>query len=376
MVAKPALGTLQELAFEIRRTGGGIRNRPRYTVTVAPPSGEKNNHTRLQMTEADLAAMLGISRATVSRALHGRGRISKETRARVLAAADEVGFVPNAMAAELAAGRSENVGLLLRDSHNPAYGALFSSLQAAAWEKKLQIVTVTVSADKGGTRQLSGLRQLLGMRVAGLFVATGDVTSEQLRPFSSEVPMVRTGRPEHDPSINAVSYDEEHNAHLLVDHLFALGHRRFAIIETAQEKSFPEWSRSVGMIQRAEQLGAVATPFSTTLPAGGIDAALDHVVAGRATALMCPTDMRQLEALRAAEHRGLRVPHDVSITGCDGLMPGIDLLGLTTVRLPVEHLGSTAVKLMVELLNNGLTDVAHESIRGQLVVGRTAAQVG
>lgn len=331
---------------------------------------------RRRITEADVAIRLGISRATVSRALHGSGRVAAPTRRRVLEMAERMGYVPNVMASELAAGRTRTVGLLLRDSFNPAYGLLHAQLQSAAHRVGVEVLTVTATGDVGASRQLAGLRRLLGMRVNGLIVATGDVPSEQLLPFRAAVPMIRAGRPESDPEIHAVSYDEEHHAAVLVDHVLAHGHRRVAVLLPAPEVSLPESVRAANMVRLLAAAGASVTPVPVQRNADGIDTALDLAASGEVSAVMCPTDLRALEVLRAARARGLSVPDDVSVTGCDGVLPGLDLIGLTSVRLPVEELARHVVGHLVTLMQTVDPEPVHESLRGSLVVRGSVGEVG
>jgi LacI family transcriptional regulator len=322
---------------------------------------------RRTITEADLAERLGISRATVSRALHGSGRVSSPTRRRVLEMADRMGYVPNVMASELAAGRTRTVGLLLRDSFNPAYGLLHAQLQSAAHRVGVEVLTVTATGDVGASRQIAGLRRLLGMRVSGLIVATGDVPSEQLLPFREAVPMIRAGRPEADLEIHAVTYDEEHHAAVLVSHVLERGHRRVAVLTPAPEVSLPESVRAANMVRLLAEAGARVVPIPVQRNADGIADALALVTRREVTAVMCPTDLRALEVLRAARGLGLSVPGDVSVTGCDGILQGLDLIGLTSVRLPVEELAQRVVAHLVALMQAGGGDVVHESLRGDLV---------
>ncbi|MFK3672037.1 substrate-binding domain-containing protein [Leifsonia aquatica] len=271
----------------------------------------------------------------------------------------------------LASRVNDTFGLLLRDSRNPAYGALLSSLQLEAQARGRELVTVTVSADPDGHTQLSGLRRLLGLRVAGLFVATGDIRGEQLHPFLSDVPVMRVGRPEPDAEIDAVSYDERRHAELLVDHLVGLGHARIGVVHTKAEVSYPEWVRGDSMIEIARQRGADVRVFDAHRGDDGLDRALQAVETRAITALMCPSDARQMSAMRLAQQHGVLVPGDLSITGCDGLLLGLDLLGLTTVRLPVESLATAAMERMVELSTTGARNVMHERFAGELVVGST-----
>ena len=322
---------------------------------------------RRPFTEADLAVRLGVSRATVSRALHGTGRVSLPTRRRVLEMAERMGYVPNVMASELAAGRTRTVGLLLRDSYNPAYGLLHARLQSEAHRVGIEILTVTATGDVGASRQIAGLTRLLGMRVSGLIVATGDVPSERLLPFREAVPMIRAGRPESDPEIHAVTYDEEHHAALIVDHVLGRGHRSVAVLTPSREVSLPESVRATAMARLALVGGASVSPVSVHRNSDGIAEALALVEAGEVSAVLCPTDLRALEVLRAARGRGLSVPGDVSVTGCDGVLQGLDLIGLTSVRLPVEELATRVVGHLLALMQEAEPVVVHEALRGELV---------
>lgn len=330
----------------------------------------------LRVTIGDIAAEAGVSRATAARALHGRGRFAAATRENILGISARLGYVPNLNAAELAAGRTSTVGLLLRDASNPAYGLLFSKLQEEAHARKMDLVTVTIGEDSGGTRQLAALQRLLGMRVAGLIVATGGVLSEQLAPFVDEVPILRAGRPETGDRIHAVSYDEESHGIQLAEHIFALGHRNIAVLATDPKKSFPEHVRANAMRAWLVANGARVVMLAVGGPAdSGIAEAVALAFDGDVTAVMCPSDYRQLEFLRAAQQAGLAVPGQVSVTGCDGVLPGIDLLGLTTVRIPVEGVARAVVDQMQRLLEaeNGVPTV-REVVAGELIPGRTAAQ--
>lgn len=330
----------------------------------------------LHVTVNDVAAAAGVSRATATRALKGEGRVADETRERILAAARRLGYVPNAMAAGLAAGRSGTVGLMLRDASNPAYGLLFSLLQDAADRHGLGLVTVTVGvgADRDGAQQIDALHRLLGMRVAGLLVATGGIGTGQLEPFAAQVPILRVGRAAAAGRIHAVGYDEPAHGRLLAAHVRVLGHRRVVVLAARAELSSTEGVRAAAMREALEAAGADVTMIATgARPSDGVGAALEAVRDG-ATAILCASDPRQLAVMRAAREAGLDVPGDVSVTGCDGLLPGADLLGLTTLRIPVEAVASAAVAAMRDLLSPGAAPgPVRRAFAGDLVPGSTAA---
>lgn len=329
----------------------------------------------LRVTISDVASEAGVSRATATRALKGEGRFAEATRQRILAVSERLGYVPNTMAAELAAGRTGTVGLLLRDASNPAYGLLFSRLQEEAHLRRMELVTMTIGADTAGAKQISALQRLLGMRVAGLIVATGGVTSEQLLPFADEVPILRAGRPETGERIHAVSYDEQRHGELLAGHIVGLGHRRVAVLATDPAASFPEHVRATAMLQRLTAAGvdAAVVPVGAAADDGVADvlrlAARDDI-----TAVLASSDYRQLAVLRAARAAGIDVPGRLSVTGCDGILPGADLLGLTTVRIPVEPVAHAAVESMARLLaGDPASSVVRQTFAGPLVPGATTS---
>ena len=324
-------------------------------------------------TMDDVAAEAGVSRTSVSRVLLGQNKVSEETRRRVRTAAHRMGYVPNVMASELASRASSTIGLLLRDAANPAYGMLFTELQKAAHAAGLTLVTMTISEDDRGQQQVASLHHLVGMRVAGLIVATGGITSEQLQPFQRRTPIVRAGRPESTGMIHAVSYDEQDAGRQLAEHIISLGHWEVAVLMTAESTSFPEFVRSTAMAAELTKQKIPVTPIPVTAPDDGVETAVRLTRAGAVTAIMCPSDLRQLAVLRGLRTAGLSVPNDVSVSGCDGIMPGLDLMGLTTLRLPVNKLAQHTINLMGRLVGeHPPTTITQRRLTGTLVPGNTA----
>lgn len=328
----------------------------------------------LRVTISDVAAAAGVSRATATRALKGEGRFAPETQERILAAAEQLGYVRNTVAAELAAGRTGTVGLMLRDASNPAYGLLFSRLQDEAHRRGLDLVTVTIGADDQGAKQVGALDRLLGMRVAGLIVATGGIGSAQLERFADQVPILRAGRVEESGRIHSAHYDDPAHGRMLAAHVIGLGHQRVVVLAGSADASYTEHLRALAMRAELVASGVAVTLLSVgAAPSDGVDEALKAVDAG-ATAVMCASDYRQLAVMRALRSAGRSVPGAVSVTGCDGILPGADLLGLTTLRIPVEKVAEAAVETMQGLLSGALGDEpVRRGFTGSLVPGATAA---
>lgn len=325
-----------------------------------------------QPTMEDVARAAGVSRTSVSRVFLGQAKVSKETVRRVHEVAAELGYVPNRIASGLASGGSSTVGLLLRDASNPAYGLLFTQLQLEAHAAGIDIISMTIAEDLRGHKQVAALDHLIGMQVSALIVATGGVTSEQLDPFRERLPIIRAGRPEATTRVHAVSYDEVDAGRRLGSLVAGQGHRRVAVLHTSADGSYPEWVRARAITDALQAGGAEVVSLPVRQRADQVVAAVDLAVAGEVSAIMCPSDVRALEVLREVRARGLSAPEDVSVTGCDGIMPGLDLIGLTTFRIAVEELAQRAVKNLVGLLSGQIQSVVHEEVAGTLVPGTTS----
>lgn len=328
-------------------------------------------------TLADVARLAGVSPSSASRVFLGQKKVSEKTRRKVLEVADRLGYVPQSLSRRASLSGNRTIGLLLRDAANPAYGSLFSELHLAAAERGWELATMTVATGKHDDVQIESLHSLVGMQVAGLIVSTGDLPSSLLAPFLTQIPILRAGRPEPKNLIHAVSYDADDAGAVLAQRVLDLGHIRIAVIRTSKEISLPEWTRSQAMISTIRAAGL--EPFIVDVENNtGEGYVLPLVQSQAVTVVMCPTDLRQLNFLRLFNVHGLKVPEDVSVTGCDGILPGVDILGLTTYRWPVRRLARVAIDSIVSLIKrHGTPDNPRELINikipGELVPGRTLA---
>ncbi|MHA7291548.1 LacI family DNA-binding transcriptional regulator [Arthrobacter sp. MDT3-24] len=329
----------------------------------------------LKIRMEDVARAANVSRATVSRVLVGNPPVAAATRDKVFRAVRELGYVPNAMAQGLSKRSSDLVGLLLRDPRNPAYGRLHSLVQEAVSGHGLELITAVPHWKEGAEDELAALRRMLGLRVGGLLVSTGVIKAADLEPFLDSVPVVSVGRVEDHPRIHGVSYNEDVHGAMLADKVASAGHRSVAVLIPTVSVSTAENRRGRSMAVHLEGRGLTVHRVETDAfgqPEAGIARILDLVRDGGATAAMFPNDNRAMIFLRAARTAGLDVPGDVSVTGCDGIIPGLDLIGLATLRIPVEQVAARGVDVLESLMSNrGGTEVRHEKFTGEFVPGAT-----
>ncbi|MBV1780233.1 LacI family transcriptional regulator [Paeniglutamicibacter sp. ABSL32-1] len=348
---------------------GQSRSRP---VPEVPREG-------LKVRMEDVARAANVSRATVSRVLVGYPPVSPQTREQVFKAVRELGYVPNAMAQGLSKRKSDLVGLLLRDPRNPAYGQLHSLVQEAVSNHGLELITAVPHWQEGAEDELAALRRMLGLRVGGLLVSTGVIKAVDLEPFLDSVPVVSVGRVEEHPRIHGVSYDEDVHGATLANRVASAGHRSVAVLVPSARVSTAENRRGSSMAVHLEGRGItvhriVSDAFGR--PEAGIGRILELAREGAATAAMFPNDNRAMIFLRAAKAVGLDAPGDISVTGCDGIIPGLDLIGLTTLRIPVERVAQRGVEVLEGLMGaRAGTEVRHEKFAGEFVPGTTLGPV-
>ena len=345
------------------------------TDSASPP--RRNGGSPLGVRMDDVAELAQVSRATVSRVIKGYAPVSSKTQEKVNQAMRELGYVPNMIASGLAARGSNLVGLLLRDPRVPAYGLLHSVIQNEISRAGLELITVVPSSSEGVQDELASLRRLLGLRVGGLLVSTGVIKDHDLEPFLEAVPVVSVGRMEDHPRIYGVSYDEDTNGAILADKVVAAGHRSVAMVVPAWAVSTGENRRGVAMAAHLRGRGIEVHQIDTAIFGTWTDRCDDVVRLVRdqqITAAMFPTDTRALAFMSIARAAGLRIPEDISVTGCDGITMGLDQIGLATAQLPVEKVAVRATSVMAELLRGHVAGpVRHERYAGVFVPGRSLA---
>ena len=315
-----------------------------------------------RVTSVDVARRAGVSQSTVSLVLGGKaaGRISKGTVAAVEQAAAELGYRPNAAARTLRTGRTATVGLVVPDVTNPFFGRLLRGAQDEARRHGLTVALVDAANDP--ERGRSGLDALRTAAVDGYL--TFEVADADVRRLDAPTVAIESwGAP-----VPRVRLDVETGVSAELEHLLALGHRRFGRLASAfgtdtfraREERVRRHLAGAGL--DATALPRVETTFDLDDARRNAHALLDQAP----TAVLCDDDVLASGVMLALRERGLRAPEDVSVAGFDDL----DLarvLDLTTVRVDGGALGAAAVSALVALLG-GATPPDETVVPVELVV--------
>lgn len=330
-----------------------------------------SSERRKRATIIDVAHAAGVSKSTVSRVLSGKGHYAEETRKRIEEAVRKVGYTVNPAARSLRADNTHLIGLLVRDAHNPVYGTMHRELQQSAYQRGLQMLSMTVVSPEAQKRELQAVRDLIGLRVGALIVASGTIPSDELADIVGDVPTLILGRPESHPRLHNVSFDEYRHGMMLADHVVAAGYRRAVVLTVDARFSQGAHVRTSATVDQLRRHGVevVEWPIGRSmLP----EPELEQILAlPGPKVMMCPFDRVALDVMRRFRLRGTNIPNDVGLTGCDGLGDGIDLIGLTTVRLPVEQVARRGIELISGMQEELPPRAVRELVCGDLVPGCT-----
>ncbi|MFD6134307.1 LacI family DNA-binding transcriptional regulator [Isoptericola sp. NPDC060257] len=303
-------------------------------------------------TLADVAAAAGTTVPTVSKVLRGRSDVSAATRARVMAAVDDLGY--RGRAGRGVAPRGERpplVDLVLSGVDGTWANRALSGVEQAATAAGLDIV-VTVARQPDD----AWLTRLLARHSRGAVVALVDTTREQLATLTAaRVPVVLldpvTQPPRTVASVGATNWAGGRTA---AEHLLGLGHRRLAVLAGRRRHLYSQ-ARVDGFRSAAAEAGADLpddrVAHGDWTRAGGAALAA-RLLAGpdRPSAVFACSDTMALGVYDAAAAAGLRVPDDLAVVGFDDLPEGEWVHpGLTTVRQPIAQMGAAALRMLLRL---------------------------
>jgi LacI family transcriptional regulator len=330
-----------------------------------------------RLTIRQIADLAGVSIATVSRVLNGRGDVSDETRELVSRVIRENGYTANRSARGLSAGRTGLVGILVPLVYPAYFSAIVAGAAQALSERDLQIVLSPTGAEHD--REVSVLDRLHALTDGALIILPEESSEELERLLDGGYRfVVLDPLMPLDERIPAVSAAHTSGADQAIRHLLELGHRRIAHI-TGPLGWVATEDRRRGYRAALASAGILPDPALEIQAEPeirpGREAALRLLeLPERPTAIFAFNDNIAIGAIQAARARGLRVPDDVSIVGFDDVEHATIVTPmLTTVRQPLAEMGRTAVSLLNRLLERQHFETLHIELATRLVVRESTA---
>lgn len=306
------------------------------------------------LTISDVAAALGLSKTTVSRAISGKGRVSEETRSRVQDYIRQHNYRPNAVASGLAQSKTYNIALVITSRFSnfdlPFVRKSMTAVCEAAAQSEYDIL-VTV-ADR---RKFSSLRRLLDKgKVDGVlltFAVENDPLTDLLR--AREMPFVVLGSLE-DKSILQVDNDQVAGCRELTSLLLTMGRRRIALlggsygytVNVSRLRGYEQAHELAGLPVQKELVFLELENQRTQLTA--LEEALKH----EPDCILCMDDMMAMTVLKALKSKGIRIPEDIQLASMyDSEALEESSPGITALQFDAEHLAHTGYQMLLDRIN-------------------------
>ncbi|MCX5336574.1 MULTISPECIES: LacI family DNA-binding transcriptional regulator [unclassified Streptomyces] len=336
-------------------------------ATPAVPNGKRP-------TLADVASRAGVSTALVSIVMRGAKGAGEATRERVLQAAREIGYRPDARARLLRSHRSHLLGVQFGLQH-PFHSDLVEGIYAAAEPAGYQIALSAVAAGRGEQR---AVETLLDDRCEALILLGPQAPAARLAELAGQLPVVSVARRLRPsvPGLEVVRTADDEGARQAVDHLVALGHRDIAHIDGGRAPGAADRRRGYRTAMNRHGLGEYIRilPGGLTEEEGAEAARTLSATRPRPTAVLAFNDRCATGVLDLFLRSGVAVPGDISVVGFDDShLARLAHIDLTTVGQDIARLAGLAVGRAVARLEGAEIPAGEQVITPRLVVRGTSA---
>jgi LacI family transcriptional regulator len=329
------------------------------------------------VTLKDLAAKLNLSITTVSRALAGYGDVAEATRQRVLEAAEQMGYFPDVTARRLQKGRTDTLGFVIPTFgprfSDPFFSELLAGIGNEAARHSFDLLVSTRPPDT--PEEAAAYRRMAeGRLVDGLLVVRTRAKDSRITYLvQTDLPFVAFGRSDLDVDFPYVDEDGFQGLALVTQHLIDRGHRRLAYIAAPEDLMFSVY-RQAGLEATLQRNGLsladdchIVSDLTQRGGFGAMNELLD--LSAPPTAVICCNDLMALGAITAIQKRGLRVGHDIAVTGFDDIpLAEHSHPALTTVRQPIYDIGRQICNMLIRLIQDDEFEGRHVLLLPELVM--------
>ncbi|MBU2994595.1 LacI family DNA-binding transcriptional regulator [Octadecabacter sp. 1_MG-2023] len=306
----------------------------------------------MAVTLKDVAELAGVSRSAVSRTFTEGASVSAKTRNKVMTAANELGYSPNALASSLTTGRTKMIGLVSNNFHNPIFLEVFDLFTRGLHERDLRPLLVNLTDE---TDPEASVRMLRQYSVDGVIVASSTLPHDFARAFrDAGVPVVHSfGRQSEAPAVDVLGIDNIAAGRLAARTLIDRGYTNVGFLG-GPASATSTIDRQAGFMEEvAQHSGMSATSsFATAYSFEAGREEMTRLLASKpAQAYFCGDDVLSIGAMSALQTAGLKVPDDVGIIGLNDMeMAGWENINLTTIHNPVSEIIAASIARVTELV--------------------------
>jgi LacI family transcriptional regulator len=333
-----------------------------------------------RVTMSDVAREAGVSAMTVSRVVNDKGEISPETRLRVQAIIEKLGYRPSGIARSLAGGQTYTVGLVVPDIANPYFSGIAHGVASVANTEGFGLLLCDCEEDT--SLELTMLDVLEEKRVDGVIIAAPRTSTEKLLPILIRHPKVVVvnrlfGETEGLSASGYVMNDDKKGGNIVTRHLANSGHQRIGFL-SGPTTSYGSMRRMIGYRAALEEFELELVPeiVRNCKPTvdGGREATgqllQEHP---EITALFCFNDLVAIGALQSCAQMDRKVPDDLAIIGYDDIpMASWVTPALTTCKVNFEEMGKSAMQLLIDHIEDCADDCNNLVLEPQLIIRNSA----
>jgi LacI family transcriptional regulator len=322
---------------------------------------------------SSIARHVGVSTATVSRALNDPQRVREQTRNKILRAMEEQGYVYNALAGGLTGKKMTTIGLIIPTITNPVFALTTAGTQSAIRQKGYSMLLG--STEYNYDAELESIALFYEKRVDGIvFVgAPGNPLSLDFLKKKA-IPFIVTWEVVADKEINLVAFNNVQIASHVTEYLISLGHRRIAMIAGPKAGTTRAHQRVEGYLKSMQANGLpvqdhwiIHRHYTVDDGKEAMKRLLEEAVPP--TAVFCGNDILAFGAMAAAKEAGYRVGKDVSIVGFDDLeMSRMMDPQLTTVNIPAYRMGKIAGELIISMIGKEVLQPQQFILESTLII--------
>jgi len=320
------------------------------------------------VTIKDVAAAIGVSASTVSRAFSRPEKVDEDTLHRVLAAAEKLGYRPNRAARALNTGRTGYLGAVLPDLENPFFAGVLKGIEQAADELGYQTLVADTGESVDAERRAV---EALSPQVDGLLLCSSRLEDDEILRINERRPVGLVNRSGGD--LPQVSFDNRAGMREAVRHLLALGHRRIGfaggnrLSRSARLRlgAFEEACQEAGPTVDCRVLGE----FPPTFEGGGAAAAA--ALGAGVTAAVVYNDIMAIGLIHRLLGYGVMLPQRLSVVGFDNVpIAAMVTPSLTTVDLPRVEAGRRAAEVLHAVLGGARPGREEDAVAGVVLPAR------
>ncbi|MFE4705506.1 LacI family DNA-binding transcriptional regulator [Peribacillus simplex] len=310
-----------------------------------------------RVTTEDVAKIAGVSQSTVSRVLNDYPYIKKNTRDKVLAVINELGFTRDEIARSLVEKRTKSIGLILGSISNPFFAETAEVIIERAQELKYDVIVYNTGHKDENLEQAINL--LIGKRVEGIILTSvsKNYTDKIKKLHDNGFPVLLYNSFLDIKDVNFIVMDNNKGARLAVQHLINLGHKKIAKI-SGPSKYLATYERTVGYKEELMENGYEIDEgliFNSEFSYDKIYSFTKKLLKkkDRPTAIIAASDQMALAVLDAASSLNLKIPDDLSVVGFDNIrLSANEFIGLTTVSQQMDQMSLTALEKLIYLIEN------------------------